>query len=375
MKKNDMQFLEIMQDPLLTMVALVLFGTLWIIIPGDRGGPAGKISPREIRAQLLELDKVVATLEAQINGHQAELDAMRNTQTDWSSSSLAAEKEANAEVSAAASEVERLKGMLAEKNKEYSQAQSRLEKQNQSQPEEAALIADLERRVRELEKEVYDREARRAENQKAIEAKAREATSEDPAKKGVASELPAPAPEKAQEEARKIPRQIELEEEQIAKLKPEREGLGKVVKDKRGAGEYTPEPVKGKKQIGFEADGGRLYLLVKENRVVKDNYETNSYIQVRGNYLTQTTEATRKPSTSGETITEIQGTTSNYRKILAGVTPEECYLVFLVKKDSFGLFLQARLIAEQAGFRVGWDPHKDKTIKLGEGEGGEPPVR
>ena len=67
MKQDDTTLFQALQDPLFTLIALVLINTLWIIIPGGRG-PAGEPPPKDIRGQLTDLVVETRQLEGQVQG-------------------------------------------------------------------------------------------------------------------------------------------------------------------------------------------------------------------------------------------------------------------------------------------------------------------
>ena len=61
-------------------------------------------------------------------------------------------------------------------------------------------------------------------------------------------------------------------------------------------------------------------------------------------------------SAIGETLSELQAPKALFRERLASYDPNSRFLHFYVWEDSFEVYLQARRLAEQAGFAVGWQP-------------------
>lgn len=57
---------------------------------------------------------------------------------------------------------------------------------------------------------------------------------------------------------------------------------------------------------------------------------------------------------AGLTVKDLEEPHSRYALRLQTLDPDDHYLLFYVWSDSFDLYLQARRIAEEAGFRVGW---------------------
>ena len=58
----------------------------------------------------------------------------------------------------------------------------------------------------------------------------------------------------------------------------------------------------------------------------------------------------------GETASELQARNAQFRKRLASYDPGSRFLHFYVWEDSFEVYLEARQLAEQAGFAAGWQP-------------------
>jgi hypothetical protein len=72
------------------------------------------------------------------------------------------------------------------------------------------------------------------------------------------------------------------------------------------------------------------------------------------------------PESEGELPREITSTESNFRDVLQNLNPQSDYLAFLVRPDSFTGFRQARKLAWEQGFDVGWEPmERDRVIMFG----------
>ncbi len=77
---------------------------------------------------------------------------------------------------------------------------------------------------------------------------------------------------------------------------------------------------------------------------------------------------TPKSDIAGEATQELAKSNSEYRQALAQLNPQQDYLAFLVRPDSFVAFRQAREIAWKAKFDVGWEPKTpDAPIIFGSG--------
>ncbi len=70
----------------------------------------------------------------------------------------------------------------------------------------------------------------------------------------------------------------------------------------------------------------------------------------------------------GETETQFSQSNSDFKQTLRQLNPNENYLAFIVRPDSFTSFRVAREIAWEQGFDVGWEPHNiEDPIIFGSG--------
>ncbi|MEM7591964.1 MAG: hypothetical protein AAF383_10690 [Cyanobacteria bacterium P01_A01_bin.83] len=67
----------------------------------------------------------------------------------------------------------------------------------------------------------------------------------------------------------------------------------------------------------------------------------------------------------GETTSQLTAQNSQFKQILAQYNPEQDFLAFIVRPDSFEAFRAARKQAWDAGYEVGWEPHpQDAPIRF-----------
>ena len=67
----------------------------------------------------------------------------------------------------------------------------------------------------------------------------------------------------------------------------------------------------------------------------------------------------------GEDTVNMSAANSVYKQVLSEYDPDNDYLVFIVRPDSFEAFRTARQLAWDAGYEVGWEPHaQDAPIKI-----------
>jgi len=63
----------------------------------------------------------------------------------------------------------------------------------------------------------------------------------------------------------------------------------------------------------------------------------------------------------GDTISMLRDPQAEYNKRLSDLDPDEHWLCFIARKDSFEALRVARKIARKQGFQVGWDPLQSDT--------------
>lgn len=67
----------------------------------------------------------------------------------------------------------------------------------------------------------------------------------------------------------------------------------------------------------------------------------------------------------GETTSQLTAPNSQFKQVLSQYDPEQDFLAFIVRPDSFEAFRTARKQAWDAGYEVGWEPHpQDAPIKF-----------
>jgi hypothetical protein len=71
----------------------------------------------------------------------------------------------------------------------------------------------------------------------------------------------------------------------------------------------------------------------------------------------------------GDSIDQLSAESSQFETILQEINPQNHYLAFIVRPDSFSAFRIARAQAWKAGFEVGWEPH-NTNIPIVFGTGG-----
>ncbi|WP_017305582.1 hypothetical protein [Spirulina subsalsa] len=73
-----------------------------------------------------------------------------------------------------------------------------------------------------------------------------------------------------------------------------------------------------------------------------------------------------RPNVTGSSLSAIASDESAFKRTLTRLNSQQDYLAFLVRPDSFAAFRQARKVAWEQGFDVGWEPlSEQRTIAFG----------
>ena len=106
----------------------------------------------------------------------------------------------------------------------------------------------------------------------------------------------------------------------------------------------------------------------RANRLINFRTQTEFYNLKMVDARTFTMSYDPIPSKPGENAEEILLTDSQFNQVLAELDPQQDYLAFIVRPDSFSSFRAAREQAWGQGFQVGWEPHKtEDPIVFGSG--------
>ena len=106
----------------------------------------------------------------------------------------------------------------------------------------------------------------------------------------------------------------------------------------------------------------------RANRLINFRTQTEFYNVKMVDARTFTMSYEPIPNKPGENAEEILLTDSQFNQVLAELDPQQDYLAFIVRPDSFSSFRAAREQAWGNGFQVGWEPHKtEDPIVFGSG--------
>jgi len=352
-EKEETSILGIFQDPLLMLIALILLGTLWVVIPAKQPTPTQDTVNLEIKKEIDKFKEDIASIEKKIKELREEIDRLAEEINIMETREREIQKkkaEEKSEINRLNQEVAALKALLQAKKEKLKKLEKELEKARK-QKQEAKLVNEIEQKIRELKKEINEREALL----KKLEDKLKETRKR---------KIEYNEEKKGQEEAiRALQQQVDLEKEAVRKLEIEKGKLGTLLKERSGLGKYSTEAVKGKQVVGFEAVKNKLVLIDEKN------YKIEAYRTMYMERIETAAKLTRKSSAKSESMDRIKNAGSEFLKELNKVKPETHFILFVVQKDSFKIFLAARQIAWQKGFAVSWEPWEGP---INVGPGGDP---
>lgn len=345
MKEDGASFLEIFQDPLLTIVALILLNTTWVVIPE-------RIEPVEhkpsVKRDVISIEDKINKLKIEIQGKQEELKWLKKKIEELN----AMLQSGGEDIGQINQKIQELQEELEKKKEELKQLEDALKK---AKEELAGLpgvenIEELYAKVSKLERETEERRSDLRQLEKQIEIAKQRA---------VESEVQA-------DTQKKIIDQMIIKRDAllagIARLETE------LAKKKTGGGFHSIKQTNKRAYI-IELENNRLFPGFwhgSDANDIKENYNINKY----SSYA----ELKRKPTVKGESIEEIKKTTGGFHKILNNkINHNKEYIVFLVCDDSYEIFRKAREIAEEKGVQVGWRPFNGVHFAGGGGGVGKPP--
>jgi len=343
--KEEGDVFNIFQDPLLTLIALILLGTLWIIIP--RGSePVESIRLSQLQKEVNRLKEEISSLDEMIRELEGEIQAIEVLEKNVT----ATKKETEQRINQLTQEVAKLKAIIQSKREEIKKLEMALE-EAKKRAEEAKLVKELTQRISKLKEEITTKEALLKKLEDDLK-KAKETQEEERVKAKGREEL-----------LNELKHEISIEREKVKMMEEEKEKYAETLRKRAGIEAYSTDLVENKEQVAFEAVKNRL-VLIDEN-----NYDVETFLTTYNNMIVPAVKYTRKSAVRGESISEIAESTSKFQTMLAKLDPEKHYILFGVQKDSFEVFLKARQIAWQKGFVVAWWPREEGPIYAGPGGG------
>ncbi len=333
MRREQFSFLEISQDPLLTILALVLLSTLWLIIPSgiDSSRPTGdeereRVRRLEQRKQSLEADLQRLQDEWRRLGYQVAAPGVNEpvTRTD---------RELEEKIAA-------FKADLATRTKQMESLQAELRRLQDSSGGTATAAAALQARLDELRKAIegYRREL------DALDLQIQSATQRAAAVRG--------EQDKSKAELARLQNEERSKRAELEKLQKERSSL-------------EPKPViqgdavfktKKSKTIGIQLANNHLIPMDLDYYEVKES----GYIQRNGRNI-PAARLCRKAGVLGDDVGGLGTAQSALSKVLSKMDPKTERVMLYVNQNSFEIMRKAIQVISRKGIEVGWWPDSDES--------------
>jgi len=354
MKKSDFSLLELFQDPLFTMIAIVLMGTVWVIIPGKSTpvDPKVYVTQDEIHSLKREVglkEENIKQLQTEVQRLKEEIGRLESTIS--AKSELDEGKygknleEINQKINEIKNELERKREELKLLEDELKKAKEGLDRAKKKEDIELILA-----RIKQLEKEIE----KKREDLGRLEEIIRKVWQER---------------ERAKEHGDKqknliahLQRELKTKLEAIKKLEKELEEF----KDDEKPGIMIKgiEETKKEEDVVFQLINNRLFPVDDEHF----NVET-VYLKMEGGQTVRAVKRTRKSYVKGENIDEIQKPDSKFQKTLKKLNSTKVRICFDLHNDSFEIFRKAREIVQNSNFEMTWRPTLQEEIIFTSGIG------
>jgi len=303
MRREQFSFLEISQDPLLTILAIVLLGTVWFVLPDkDRSAPQKIQRPaapaRKTASSLVQLESKIQILKEQIAARQKERGLLQSDLLRGRTS--AEQKEENVDPAQMQLSVDKLRSQVEQKQKELADLRVQIQ---------------IARRAAEGERDKRDIQAR---------------------------------------EIARLQNMLKNKQEELDRLKKALDSAS-VASNSEG---FTEMVDSDKKPTFFELVNNQLFFLDSQN------YRFESVYFVEGGQRINATRLTRKASAKGESVGNLENAQGPFSKALSGLNPQNERVVFLVHGNSFAILKKARAVTKRRGVEIGWWPFESDQIIL-----------
>jgi len=139
--KNEVNW-GMFQDPMLTIIALILMATLWIIIPDPETEALGSMNAAEMEKQVGSKKERMLNLQQQANRFDQEIKALQNIKVHEPAVTAQDESGAKAQIEQLLLQLASLKASLKEKKLELDRLKKELAELRKKSPDKKK-IADL----------------------------------------------------------------------------------------------------------------------------------------------------------------------------------------------------------------------------------------
>lgn len=344
MKKDNFAFLDIFQDPLMTIIALILLSTVWMLLPTETESYVNKsgVAMEEIAS----LKDMVRLMEEKIKELEEDILAMKDTLTGLQKEADEYAKKGGVNADRTEylkKEIDALRKVINGKKEELAQLQRKLENLEKTishlNVKEGikrvlAEIEKLKRKIDEGTKELGLLEERIKKAREKMEAAEIQKSAQEGIIAGLQNEL-----ETFNDEINRLESEIKSEEK------------GRI----RTGGSFTKVFSSKKKATYIELANNMLFTIDEKHYDVEVGYVRNGGRRVKAAQLT------RKAS-SGERMDEIEESNSDLSNMIKTINADTQRIIFLLHNDSFEIFRKARTFALDSGIEIGWWPREGNTM-------------
>ncbi len=335
--KDDDDFLNIFQDPLMTIIALVLLSTLWMVLPSEGESSTGSDQHKSNKNKT-EIDKLTKEMtrvelniirsETEILKYNRELGELDNQLNEAKKRELAL-KQHKPLYDKAGRLKKRIEKKQLEKNRNEVEMLALQDRQKEN------------RRIKDINGEI-DRERERLNIKEKDMTKLTQKLEQSGKQRLNNNELKNELQELATKKL-KIEQMITDKENKLNRMKTQG----------RGHSEYPI--ISGKKPFQFGLANKKIFL-ANDADDIRKNYSIDKEHKWRKGIKVLYAKLSLKEYVVGESIKEIESPDSSFQKVLKKRDPEKEFIVFSLLADSFEVFRKARSIASGYGFSTDWAP-------------------
>jgi len=353
-RKKDESLFDMFQDPIMTMVAMILLATLWMILPGQSQEKTKSYYDR--KESIDSLQDIVNVYDKEINMLEIQLRRMKRD-CDWTTEKVANLPDTHAVTADSARDdvarsLDECKDRIRRRKEDLRRVEqllARARKKAEHSPlgesirslhqEMNAADGLLDKKMREL----VDLENRRIEAQHRKEERA----SELGRLKSLYAELQ---------------QEVSLKSDKQQRLEKELEAMG------NDANPVDVSNSPGSITEMESTDKKIFYLQLKNSALLpldEMHYSTrNGHIKMDNGSMVAASEYTPLSSAEWETAPMIAQSGSDFQTALEKLDAHTYCIIFLVDTRSFPLFRKAREIARKKGFELGWQPFTNNNVVL-----------
>ncbi len=349
MKRDDFSFLKLFEDPLMTIIAIVLFSTVWMILPKETKPVDAKVyltldELETLKREIDSLDKTIKKLKMEIKRRNEEIKWIESRIEETVNEKIKDVQGKNTEQlkNEAAATIDRIKKEKEELNRlEEELEKAKMKLAQIKGKDNSELIIETIRMKKEIEKIKEDIGLLEERIRLALKDLKKEKDNKNTQENLIAQ----------------LQNELKTKQTEVGQLEEQVKGIGT-------GGGFKPIVKSEKNPFFIELVNNHLFP------VDDVHYEAEyGYIKIKDGRTVQASKKIRK-SSSGEHISKIENSESNFNNILKKLDVSKERIIFLVHNNSFEIFRKARAIALKKGIETGWWTREGDSIIITYGGGG-----